>query len=256
MPIAIIGYSSISAIAFMVSDVKKPDVTVPKSMFISISIVIGIYFLVITATLGLITAGYLIENEKMRFIPLFAACFTKLQNIPFIVAIVSIASVVALLTTMIVCVSMNSRALQASSFDGMLPSLFGKSNKNGVPAFAAFITCLFSAIVASFPNITQQIVNFGAIFNVFTIVITLFSLVFARHKFPDKNKAFKTPGGEILISIILIILILCNTSSIILGGKDLLLFTLALWGVGILIYLLRGLWNKDSQKGQDNDSCD
>ena len=249
IPIAIIGYSSINAMAFMVSDVKNPDKTVSKAMFISISVVITIYLLVICATLGLITADYLVKNESMRFIPLFAACFTKMQDIPWLVEVVSIASVIALMTTMNVCVSLNARTLQASSQDTMLPIIFCKNNGNGVPAFAAIITSLLSMIIALFPKITLQIVNFGAIFNLFTIIITLFSLAKARKEAKDKNIAFKAPGGNALIIIILLILISCNITSIITGGLDLFLFTIISWLIGLIIYSCRALWGKDAQKG-------
>ena len=129
----------------------------------------------------------------MRFIPLFAACFTKMQNMPWLVDVVSIASVIALMTTMNVCVSLNARTLQASSQDSMLPKFFGNNNRNGVPAFAALITSLFAMIVALFPKITLQIVNFGAIFNLFTIIITLISLIEARKTSESKQAAFKAP---------------------------------------------------------------
>ena len=249
IPIAIIGYSSINAMAFMVSDVRKPGKTVPRAMFISISVVIAIYLLVIGATLGLITADYLVKNEGMRFIPLFAACFTKLHNFPWLVDVVSIASVIALMTTMNVCVSLNARTLQASSQDKMLPKIIGSNNGNGVPAFAALITCLLSMFVAMYPKITLQIVNFGAIFNLFTIIITLFSLVAARKDSENKSPAFKAPGGNFLVGIILIILIGCNITSIIIGGKDLFLFTIAFWIIGLIIYFCRALWSNNAQKG-------
>lgn len=250
IPIAIIGYSSINAMAFMVSDVKKPGKTVPKAMFISISVVIAIYLLVIGATLGLVTAEYLVKNEGMRFIPLFAACFTKLKSIPWLVDVVSIASVIALMTTMNVCVSLNARTLQASSQDTMLPKILGENNRNGVPALAALLTSLIAIIVAFFPKITVQIVNFGAIFNLFTIIITLISLVAARKDSKSKTAAFKAPGGNLLIVVIVLILIGCNITSIIIGGKDLFLFTIAFWIIGLIIYFCRALWNKsDAQKG-------
>ena len=249
IPIAIIGYSSINAMAFMVSDVKNPGKTVSKAMFISISVVITIYLLVIGATLGLVTADYLVKNEGMRFIPLFAACFTKMQNFPWLVDVVSIASVVALMTTMNVCVSLNARTLQASSNDTMLPKFFGKNNGNGVPAFAALITSLLSMIIALFPKITLQIVNFGAIFNLFTIIITLFSLVEARKAAKDFTPAFKAPGGNLLVAIVLIVLISCNITSIIAGGADLFIFTLVFLFVGLIIYYCRALLVNKAQKG-------
>ena len=252
IPIAIIGYSSINAMAFMVSDVKNPGKTVSKAMFISISVVITIYLLVIGATLGLITADFLIQNEGMRFIPLFAACFNKMQNFPWLVDVVSIASVIALMTTMNVCVSLNSRTLQASSKDTMLPKIFGNNNRNGVPSFAALFTSLFAIIIALFPKITLQIVNFGAIFNLFTIIITLISLFKARKEAKSETLAFKAPGGNALIIIILLILIGCNITSIITGGKDLFLFTIVFWVIGLIIYYGRALWTNKAQKGSES----
>ncbi|MBR4329960.1 MAG: APC family permease [Candidatus Riflebacteria bacterium] len=252
IPIAIIGYSSINAMAFMVSDVKNPGKTVSKAMFISISVVIAIYLLVIGATLGLITSEFLIKNEGMRFIPLFAACFTKMQNMPWLVDVVSIASVIALMTTMNVCVSLNARTLQASSQDLMLPKFFGNNNRNGVPAFAALITSLFAMIVALFPKITLQIVNFGAIFNLFTIIITLISLIEARKTSESKQAAFKAPGGNALIILILLILIGCNITSIVTGGKDLFLFTIVFWVLGLSVYYCRALWVNKAQKGSES----
>ncbi len=252
IPTAIIGYSSINAMAFMVSDVKNPGKTVPKAMFISIAIVITIYLLVIGATLGLITSNYLFTNKGMSFIPLFAACFSLKEDIPWLVDVVSIASVIALMTTMNVCVSLNSRTLQASSQDSMLPGFFGHNNKNGVPSLAALFTCLLSMVVASFPQITNQIVSFGAIFNLFTIIITLFSLYIARKKIKDKPIAFKAPGGNSFIIVILAVLISCNITSIIIGGKDLLFFTIAFWLIGLIIYYCRALWNDNAQKGYES----
>jgi APA family basic amino acid/polyamine antiporter/amino acid efflux transporter len=156
------------------------------------------------------------------------------------------------MTTMNVCVSLNARTIQASSLDTMLPKILGENNRNGVPALAALLTSLFAIIVAFFPKITVQIVNFGAIFNLFTIIITLISLVAARKDSNSKTAAFKAPGGNILIIVILLILIGCNITSIIIGGKDLFLFTIAFWIIGLIIYFCRALWNKnDAQKGSN-----
>ena len=239
IPIAIIGYSAITAIAFMVSDVKEPNKTISKSMFIAVSLTILIYILVIAATLGLIDADYLKANESMRFIPLFAACFTKMANIPWLVKVVSISSVIALITTMMVCVSMNARALQAAGQDGMFPSWLGKYNSNGVPAVGAFVTCLPAAIIACFPELTMEIVNLGAIVNVFTITITVVSLIFARRKNLDYKPSFVAPGGIALPVVVLAIFVFCNLSSIITGGLPMLWFTLGVWGIGLIIYFFR-----------------
>ena len=64
------------------------------------------------------------------------------------------------------------------------------------------------------------------------------------------NIAFKAPGGNALVIIILMILISCNITSIIIGGKDLLLFTIVFWLIGLIVYYCRALWkDNDAQKG-------
>ena len=237
VPIAIIGYSSINAMAFVVAEVKKPETTVSKSILIAISVVIVVYCLVIFSTMGLITAKFLADNPAMRFIPLFAACFNKLQNIPWLSGIVSFSATIALLTTMLVCVTMNSRNIQAAAEDGNLPMLFAKNNKNGVPAFAAGVTCFLAAIIACFPQLTNIIVNFGAVFNVFTIIITITALIAAR-KNTEQKPAFVAPGGRAMPAIVLIILVLCNISSIVSGGFNIWLYTIISFILGIAIYYL------------------
>lgn len=238
VPIAIIGYSSINAMAFVVAEVRKPETTVSKSILIAISIVIAVYLLVIISTMGLITAKFLADNPAMRFIPLFAVCFNYMQDLPWLSGVVSVSATIALLTTMLVCVTMNSRNIQAAAKDGNLPKLFAKNNKNGVPAFAAVITCLLAAIIACFPQMTNSIVNFGAVFNVFTIIITITALIVAR-KDTDQKLAFVAPGGKIMPVVVLAILILCNISSIISGGISIWIYTIVFLAIGVGIYIIK-----------------
>lgn len=239
VPIAIIGYSSINAMAFMVSEVKKPDTTISKSMFVAISIVICTYALVILSTLGLITAEFLTQKPEMRFIPLFAACFTKMGNLPWLSGIISFSACLALMTTIIVCVSTNSRTLQAASNDGLLPSFLGKTNRYGVPWLSSATTCSPAAIIACFPKLTMLIVNFGAIFNVLTIGITIIALIFARARKEGLVPAFEAPGGKYLPAIVLTILIFCNLSSIVKGGLQIWIYTFVFFALGLIIYYAR-----------------
>ncbi|MBR4330909.1 MAG: hypothetical protein IKP71_13795, partial [Candidatus Riflebacteria bacterium] len=89
------------------------------------------------------------------------------------------------------------------------------------------------------------------IFNLFTIIITLISLIEARKTSESKQAAFKAPGGNVLIILVLIILIGCNITSIVTGGKDLFLFTIVSWVIGLIIYYCRALWVNKAQKGSE-----
>jgi APA family basic amino acid/polyamine antiporter len=236
VPTAMVGYGGVVAIAFMVSEVKDPNRTVPKSMLISMTVVVILYILIILSTLGLITAGYLTKNPGMQFIPLFAACFVKLTSVPWLTAVVSISAVLALMTTMLVCISLNARAIQAASEDDILPAKLGENNNADVPGVAAIVTSVISAVVACFPQFTSQIVNFGAIFSVVTIVINIIALMAARKKEKYPQDSFRAPGGSVLPVVALVLLVICNISGVFTGGWVIWMYTIAFILIGLLIY--------------------
>jgi amino acid transporter len=236
VPTAMVGYGSVVAIAFMVSEVKEPNKNVPKSMFIAMSLVVSLYVLVVLATLGLITAEYLTENPGMRYIPLYAASFTKLTAYPWIAKVISIAAVLALLTTMLVVLALTARAIQATAENGLLPKKLAENGGTGTPIYAAILVAGCSAIVSCFPELTVEIVNLGAMFAALTISINCISLLAARRKYSNHSGIFRAPGGSVLPVLVLLILLCCYIPDIIGGGYLLWGYTIAWYGIGLLIY--------------------
>lgn len=237
VPTAMVGYGSVVSIAFMVSEIRDPNKNVPRSMGIAMMVVVAIYGLIILATVGLVSTQFLAENPGMQFIPLYAACFTTLAQYPWITAVVTTAAVLALLTTMLVCMALTARSLQAAATDGILPRAFAKnSEKSGVPVFATLIVAIVCSVVASFPQFTQQMVSFGAVFSVFTITVNIIALLVARTKNPPVPGRFRCPGGAVLPVISLALLLLCNSSDVIGGGGVVWLYTAGGCAVGLLIY--------------------
>ena len=236
VPTAMVGYGSIVAIAFMVSEVRDPNKNVPRAVVIAMCIVALIYALIITATIGLVSAQFLAENPGMRFIPLYAACFTSLSNIVWLPKVVSIAAVLALITTMLVVLALTGRAIQAAAQSDLLPKPFAKSAKNGTPAFATIVVAVLAAIISCFPSLTSTIVSFGALFAAVTISINIVSLYVARKKNPYIPGNFRAPGGQILPAIAMLLILVCYIPDIISGGWMIWLYTIAWYIVGLLIF--------------------
>ena len=236
VPTAMVGYGSIVAIAFMVSEVRDPNTNVPRAVVIAMCIVALIYALIITATIGLVSAQFLAENPGMRFIPLYAACFTSLSNIVWLPKVVSIAAVLALITTMLVVLALTGRAIQAAAQSDLLPKPFAKSAKNGTPAFATIVVAVLAAIISCFPSLTSTIVSFGALFAAVTISINIVSLYVARKKNPYIPGNFRAPGGQILPAIAMLLILVCYIPDIISGGWMIWLYTIAWYIVGLLIF--------------------
>ncbi len=239
VPTAMVGYGSIVAIAFMVSEVKDPNKNVPKSIFIAMSIVFTLYFLVIFSTVGLISAQFLEENPGMRFIPLYAASFTKLMAIPWLAKVISISAVAALLTTMLVVMALTSRALAATAESGILPQRLAKNGKTGTPIYATTVIAILSMIISCFPQFTSEIVGLAAIFASLTIIINCISLIQARQKNAYVKGNFRAPGGIFLPVIALVIIVACYIPNIVQGGWKLWGYTLGWYAIGLLIYYSR-----------------
>lgn len=235
IPNAMVGYGSVAAIAFLVSEVKNPNRTVPKSMAISMVLVVLLYLLMIIATMGNITTQLLIDNPGFRFIPMFAAAFTSLASVPWLSKLISIAALLALLTTMLVVLSLNARAVSSMADGGMLPKPLAKLNKNGVPGTATVTLAIICMVLSCFPSLTELLVNLGSVSAAITIVIVCASLICARKKVPHQEGNDKAPGGN-FISILTIVLIVASyIPGIFSGGGTMWLFTIIIYAVGAVI---------------------
>ena len=244
VPTAMVGYGSIVAMAFMVSEVKNPNKNVPKSILIAVILVVCLYVGIILATVGMVSAEYLMENPGMQFIPLYAAAFTKLASIPWISKVISIAALFALLTTMLTVTSLTSRAVQATAEKGLMPAKLAENNKAGVPVYSTILIMAPCLVISCFPQLTSTIVSFAALFATVTITINVVSLLVARKKFDLPEGAFHAPGGKVLPIVALVLIVLCYIPDIIGGGWKIWTYTIVWYVVGLIYYKVRNGKNK------------
>ena len=238
IPVAIIAYSAITSVAFMASEIKDPKKTIPRASVISIVVLALLYCLILFATLGLITADYLSVYPQFQMVPLFAACM-QLWNAPWLINLVSIASVIALVVSMNVLIAINSRAIKAAAEDKILPKAFAALAKNGQPIVGVIITVVIASILCLFPNYVNEIVNLGVLFNVITILIVVVAYIFASKNIKAKKKDFKLQGGIFWAILFLLIIIACNISNILTSNLLMVcVYTLVLLVVGIVIYFI------------------
>lgn len=235
VPNAMTGYGSIVAIAFMVGEVKNPNRTVPKSLAIALILVVCLYMLMIIATMGNIQTQLLIDNPGFRYIPMYAAAFTSLASVPWLSKLISIAAVIANLTTMLVVLSLNSRAVSSMADDGMMPKFLAFRNKNGVPAGATLFLGFFCAVLACLPHLTEILVNMGSFIAATTIMIVCISYIAAVKKVPYVEGNFKVPGGLALAIIAIVLILISYIPGFINGDPMMWLFTAIIYVSGIIL---------------------
>jgi len=251
IPIAMVAYGSIVAVAFMVGEIKDPSKTVPKAMTIAMIVVVSLYVLVMVSVLGLVSSGFLQNNQGMAYIPLYAAAFTKLQAIPWLTKLISISAVLALITTILVVMALAARALQASAKSGILPKFLANNNeKTGSPVNAQIVVILVVGVIAAFPDFTNLIVSLGSLCNAIVVAIVCLTIVAARKKNPSVTNRFKAPGGNILPIATFIVIVVAYIPGILSGGWQLWAWTAGYFLVGMILYFI-GTKKLDSGKTFD-----
>ena len=238
IPNAMVAYGSVVAIAFMVGQVKDPNRTVPKSMAIALIIVVSLYLLMIVGTLGHITTQFLVDNPGMRFIPMFAAAWTSMTNVPWLSKLISVSAFIALITTMLVVQNLNALTIPAMAEAGALPKVLAKSNKNGAPSAGIILAAVVAGILSCQPSWTELLVNLGSIAAAVTVVIVCYSLIASRKQMPSIEGNYKAPGGNALSWATIIVIVASYIPAIFNGGAQMWIFTAIIYIVGILIYFL------------------
>lgn len=235
VPNAMVAYGSVVSIAFMVSEVKNPNRTVPKSMAISLILVVFLYLMMIAGTVGHLTTQFLIDNPGMRFIPMFAAAWTSMSNIPWLSKLISISAFIALITTMLVVQAINARAMSSMAEEGMLPAVLAKSNKNNAPSVSTIVLAAAAAALSCFPSITELLVNLGSLTAALTIVVVCIALIQSRKKLPYVEGNYRAPGGDGLVIFTIIVIVVTYIPAIFNGGAQMWIFTAILYVVGLVV---------------------
>ncbi len=235
IPTAMVGYGAIVAVAFMVSEVREPKKTVPRAVAIAMAVVVVLYVAIIAATIGLVSNQYLADNPDMRYVPLYAACYVKLGYLPWLPKVVSVAAVLALVTTMLVLLAQAGRTIQAAAQDGLLPEALARTGRHGAPAAASAVVAVPAAVLSCFPGLTSMIVNYGALFAAVTVFITIVSVYAARKKYPAPQ-GYRVPRGRLLPALALVVIVACQIPGIVAGGFVIWLCAAAWYAVGLAIF--------------------
>jgi len=246
IPTAMLAYGAIISVAMMVSEVKNPKKTISKSMVVSMIITVAMYAIVLISTIGMIGVQYLLENPGMTYIPMFAAAWSVMYDLPWLVPVISIAAVLALTTTLLVLTAAASRVTAAVAADGLLPKGLAKVNeKNGVPVRATIAVMVLTTLLSCLPQFTAQIVNTGAICSAITVIIVAVTLLAARKQNTYVEGNFKLGGGS-FFPILTILLVAIFIIPGVFQPLNYWGLALAWYAVGVVILLIAFAANRNS----------
>ena len=185
---AYIGFDAISTVA---EETRDPKRDMPRGIIGSLAICTVIYILVTITLTGMIPFQAL--RAKIAE-PLVAGL--EYNNVaPWIVAVISLGSVVAHTAVLLVFQMGQPRIFFSMSRDGLLPKYFSRVHpKFKTPHVTTIWTGAFVAILAAFCNIDEMasLCNIGTLF---AFVLACGGVIVLRFTDPHRERPFKAPGG-------------------------------------------------------------
>ncbi len=185
---AYIGFDAISTVA---EETRDPKRDMPRGIIGSLAICTVIYILVTITLTGMIPFQ---ELRAKIAEPLVAGL--EYNNVAtWVVALVSLGSVVAHTAVLLVFQMGQPRIFFSMSRDGLLPKYFARVHpKFKTPHITTIWTGAVVAILAAFCNI-DEMANLCNIGTLFAFVLACGGVIVLRFTDPHRERPFKVPGG-------------------------------------------------------------
>ena len=183
---AFIGFNTVTMVA---EEVKDPQKNVPKAVLLSFAVCTLLYIGVSLVAVGLVNWQILGQSTA----PVELALSHATNNF-WLLEFVAISALFATTSVILSSIIGGSRALFSMSRQEVIPRIFSRISKNGIPYFTVIISgiSITLIIIVSSGNLAQlaSIFNFGTLL---TFIFINLSLLQLRRTRPDANRRFKVP---------------------------------------------------------------
>ncbi|MGC8607468.1 MAG: APC family permease [Vulcanisaeta sp.] len=193
-------------------EVKNPSKDIPLAIMLALIITMIYYMIESLAFLGVVDRGIVTSASSWSSITNLAYPYvtaiqvTKMPAANAFIAIIIIAALVAAYTDALIYYGSAARIGYAlAKYDRMLPQLFTKLNRQGMPFYSNILVFIVGLIyLALFPS-------FASVFLLFTDAVLIsyapaaVSLLVFRKVYPNEHRPFRMPMASILAPIAFIV---------------------------------------------------
>jgi len=183
-----ISYGGLTKIASVAEEIKNPGRNIPLGMGLSLGIVSVLYAFVIFVTVGILGGDVLSKSLT----PISTGA-ESILGFPGLV-ILSIAAILAFITTANAGIMAASRDPMAMSRDGLLPAFFGKvGHRFQTPHFSIIFTGAFMAAAIALLNLEELVKLASTLMILLFIFVNLSVIVMRESKMASYRPSFKSP---------------------------------------------------------------
>lgn len=184
-----ISFGGLTKICSVAEECKTPARDIPLGMFLSWGFISIIYIFVIFVTIGIAPPSQL--KTSLTPISLAASNIPILQGFGSIA--MSIAAILAFISTANAGLLAASRNPMAMGKDHLLPSYFAKISKRSTPTFSILFTSVFMILVILFLDV-ESLAKTASLLKILLFLFVMFSLIVMRESNIRHYKPkFKSP---------------------------------------------------------------
>lgn len=234
IPIAMLGYGSIVAVASFGGEIENPKKNIPKIIVTAIVGTVIVYCMILLATFRMVSVDKLVAANASYYPLAFALGSVMTGKYAWIVSIVPLAALLALTTNMSIMIMDASRTLMATAQTGFLPKKLGELDPiRKTPVVAVSTVAIICALISLRPDLINIIINAGSICSSIAVAIVSITVITLRKKQKTGEikeiGEFKIPAGNLFPIVTLIVTII--TLGLLYFGND-----------GAIAYIVAGIW--------------
>ncbi|WAC09934.1 amino acid permease [Dyadobacter pollutisoli] len=196
---AFIGFDSISTTA---EECKNPQRDMPKAMIYCLVICTVLYVLITLVLTGMVNYSELKVSDPLAFV------FEK-NGLDFMAGIISVSSVIAITSALLVYQLGQPRIWMTMSRDGLLWKRFAKIHpKYQTPSFATIVTGFVVGIPALFFKM-DFFVDLTSVGTFFAFILVCGGILYLDHKGISAQSKFRVPylNGKYIVGILFLVAI-------------------------------------------------
>ncbi|MFW5988102.1 MAG: APC family permease [bacterium] len=173
----------------LTKEIKNPEKNIPRGMILSLLILMVVQTLMVYGISNYVPFDILASSKE----PHMEFGTNMLGNIGTNwMMLISIGAVISTLNTVLASIP---RMLMGLADGGMLPAVFAKKNKHGVPFVSLFLVFgSISAVLISGITTADDLIRFiltGALFWMVAYIIAHLNVLILRKKYPEKKSVFR-----------------------------------------------------------------
>ncbi|BDR54299.1 amino acid transporter [Bombiscardovia apis] len=202
LSVIIFNFLGFEVVATMADDMDDPKKQIPKAIIYG-GILIAFFYLI--SAFGMSVA--VPTNKLSASSGLLDSFILMIGNMNWFVVLIGVLFLYILASEMISWALGVNYVADYAAKDNVLPKVFGKEDKNGMPVGTGYLNGVVASIlVVAAPLIPNQNI-FWAFFSLNVVALLLsYTMMFPaflklRSSDPDRERPFKVPGGRVMIQL-------------------------------------------------------